>query len=521
MNGFSLLLCWTLFAQLTAPLGAQFNEPAIDAADGKNYGWQINKWGELEYLIQISPNQLRDMQNPSSRSDLDSRIPRELVGRVKRVVVSIGTETLPRTPLSEIERLPPVAANLPADRLRTLEGGNIVNVNNTTTSDNGFQSYNQAPAPLGAQVNSANAGSAPLGSAFMDSARGGQGQQAATNNSLYDRFAGSGQAISNRLNNAGGTSTNGRPGSLASTNWQSTPAGSNLYPNNSVNAPYPNNGTNNGAYGNNGYGNNSYSANGVNSTYGGSGLASNTGYDRFADNRFASGQGGYNNQAYDNSNFANSGYNSTGNSGYGQNGIGQSNLSQQGYASSNGYGQNGYAQNGNFSNQNFGPLRNEVYGGGLNNNGSRWGSSVNELNGPYANGVNQNRNLAGFGDSYGQFGTPLLDSRRPATGFADYQGLGQASGYLASTASGRSDLPSTSTGANSNFASHRVVPGYSSDILGQPNYLAASNENSYFFYVFFILSIAINLWMVHLLRSLYLRYRNLLSSLRNQASVVD
>lgn len=486
-------------------------------SDGKNYGWQINKLGELEYLIQISPSMLRDMQDPVNKSELESRIPRELVGRIKRVVVSIGNDTLPRTPLSEVERLMPATASLPTGKLQNLEGGSIVNVNNPA-SDNGFQNFNQSTPP---PINNNSAATTPLGSAFMDSARGGIQQPAA--GSLLDRFTGSGQGISggrsNNVNTAGsplGSTVNSRTGTTGN-NWNA----SNGYPNNSATG---------GSY-------------------------SNGGYDRVADSRYGQASNGYSgtqdnlgtsrwNDPNSLSNNSTAGY---GQSGYGQNSYGQNGYGQGGTQNGNlqngtiqnGYGQGTYGQgtyaqgaNGQSSygtNGAYGPLRNDVYANNYNNGQSTLANGANRFNTlgnqSYGNDPNYlnngygNRNglggTSGFADSYGQYGGPLMDNRRPGS-LADYSGLSPATGYLASTASNRTDLPSTNpTDRNYAAQSQRaVIPGY-------PNQNYPNQDNNYFFYVFFILSIAINLWMVHLLRSLYLRYRSLLSSLRSQATTLS
>ena len=480
-------------------------------SDGKNYGWQINKLGELEYLIQISPSMLRDMQDPVNKSELESRIPRELVGRIKRVVVSIGNDTLPRTPLSEVERLMPATASLPTGKMQNLEGS-VVNVNNRA-SDNGFQNFNQSTPP---PINSNSAATTPLGSAFMDSARGGNQQPAS--GSLLDRFTGSGQGISggrfNNGNTAGsplGSTVNSRTGTTGN-NWNASNG-------------YPNNPATGGSY-------------------------SNGGYDRVADSRYGQASNGY---AGTQDNLGTSRWNdpnslsNSGTAGYGQNAYGQNSYGQNGYGQvgtqngnlqngtiQNGYGQGTYAQGANGQNSYgtngaYGPLRNDVYANNYNNgqstlaNGANrfntlgnqsYGNDPNYLNSGYGN-RNSLGGTSGFADSYGQYGGPLMDNRRPGS-LADYSGLTPATGYLASTASNRTDLPSTNpTDRNYAAQSQRaVIPGY-------PNQNYPNQDNNYFFYVFFILSIAINLWMVHLLRSLYLRYRSLLSSLRSQATTLS
>ncbi len=475
-------------------------------SEGKNYGWQINDLGELEYLIQISPSMLRDMQDPVNKSDLESRIPRELVGRIKRVVVSIGNDTLPRTPLRDVERLMPATASLPTGKVQNLEGS-IVNVNNPA-SDNGFSNFNQSTPP---PINN-SAATTPLGSAFMDSARG---NQQPASGSLLDRFTGSGQVISgtrNATGNALGSTANSRT-TTNGNNWNA----SNGYPNNG----YPNNGATGGSY-------------------------ANGNYDRLADSRYGQPSNGY---AGTQDTLGSSRWNdpnslsNNGATGYGQNGNAQAGYGQGGTLQNsnlqNGYGQGTYAQgangqNGYGTNGAYGPLRNDVYANNYNNgvNGqstlTNGGNRFSALGNPtygndsnYANSGYGNRNgsigTSGFGDSYGQYGGPLLDNRRLGS-LADYSGANGASAYLAQAGNNRTELPSTNPQAiDRNYAAQAQRAG----TQGYPNPNYPPQENNTFYYVFFILSIAINLWMVHLLRSLYLRYRSLLSSLRSQATTLN
>lgn len=484
--------------------GTSNTDPSMES-DGKNYGWQINKLGELEYLIQISPSMLRDMQDPVNKSELESRIPRELVGRIKRVVVSIGNDTLPRTPLSEVERLMPATASLPTGKLQNLEG-NVVNVNNPA-SDNGFSNFNQSTPP---PINN-SAATTPLGSAFMDSARGGNQQQAS--GSLLDRFTGSGQTISGgRLNNGNtassplGSTVNTRTGTTGN-NWNAS-------------SGYPNNSATGGSYSNGGYDRVADSRYGQASNgYGGT--QDNLGTSRWNDpNSLSNGTTGYSQNNY-------------GQSGYGQGGTIQNGNLQSGYGQGT-YGQGSYAQGANGqtgygTNGAYGPLRNDVYANSYNNgvngqstlaNGNRFNTLGNQNYGNdsnYLNSGNRNLGLGGFADNYGQYGGPLLDNRRQGS-LADYSNLPAATGYLASN---RTDLPGTTPynpqSTDRNYAAQSQRAG----IQGYPNQNYPNQDNNYFFYVFFILSIAINLWMVHLLRSLYLRYRSLLSSLRSQATTLS
>lgn len=524
MNGLSLLFLWTaMFAQVGLPSSNNISAEG----DGKNFGWQINKYNELEYLIQISPNALREMQS-MHLDKIESSIPKELVGRIKRVVVITGTQTLPRAPLSEVERIVPTVASLPPAKVQDLEGGKVVQVNNPA-SDNGFQSYNQTQ-PLGNSLGAPP----PQGSSFLDSARGGVA--ANSGGSLYDRYAQPGQGISSggRLSSTANNSVGGRNGGLgATTAWQN----SNL---NAANGSYAGNGglsggnynsvpgspssgygtnnsfSNSGSFANNntnlsGYANSGYAANnalGTGSGYGvnnglgaGSGLGANNGfgvggasgyaangqgsnysYDRFADNRFAAGNG--NNWADTNS-LASAG-------GYHNNSASQPGYNQSTYANGLSGGSYGLGTQGGFRNDSWPNQSSGIANGRLNNSD------------PYYQTYG-GRPTSGFGDSYPQYGTSLLDNRRATQD--PY--LSPATGYLASNSAigTRAELPSTQPNNFTSAGAVRTAVPY-----------LPQTDNNYFFYVFFILSVAVNLWLVHLLRSLYLRYRGLLGSLRSQTS---
>lgn len=101
MNGIVLLMLMATAAQVGTPSGTE-----------RDFGWEIDKDdGVLQYIVQISPQEVQVMQQKSVAFPLGqenlSDIPPQLVGRATRVVVRIGDAVLPRTPsLQELERMP-------------------------------------------------------------------------------------------------------------------------------------------------------------------------------------------------------------------------------------------------------------------------------------------------------------------------------------------------------------------------------------------------------------------------------
>jgi hypothetical protein len=420
MNGLSTLLILALFGQVGGNLDF--------GSESRKFGWQINtETKELEYLIQISPAELPLMQDRNYKQDMQSKIPRELVGRVQRVVVKIGEEVLPRNPpLSEIATLLPKATDpLLPNRLQELESG-VVPVNNPNPQS-GYSNPGANPANnanFGNPATTNNLGSAlgnPGFGANTNPALGGMGSSIGTANNL-----GLGQAPSNlgRNNNAPGSlyDSISQRGGIGSSRFQDTaPAGSRT----------------------GGYNSNTYDRN----------------YDRLADNRGSYAGGGVP-DLRDPSSLQNNNWNSTNNN-YGYNGP----LRNDGYST----GQNNTGNsNLNYGTPGLGGVSNRSNTGYANN------GDVNP-NDPYLNSNQYNNprgwNNNGFADNYLQNRNSVLDPRLAGNGYADpYQNLPPASGYLASlpgTNGPRSDLPSTSISSN-NSALDR------DSALAQPGHIVAS-----------------------------------------------
>ena len=127
--------------------------PTASAGDAqRDFGWQIADDGVLEYIIQISPQQAAQMQ--ANKLENLSALPPALVGRARRIAVRIGTDPLPRTPsLEEIERTIPrytepsdVTAALGPGRIAEVEGGQVVDVQNTLPRLPAFGDSNSNPS---------------------------------------------------------------------------------------------------------------------------------------------------------------------------------------------------------------------------------------------------------------------------------------------------------------------------------------------------------------------------------------
>jgi hypothetical protein len=125
----------------------------------------------------------------------------------------------------------------------------------------------------------------------------------------------------------------------------------------------------------------------------------------------------------------------------------------------------------------------------------------------------------GYADPSNPFGQSLAD--RQATSSWASPADRATGGYLASTNTNILRHDRAGVGHDPWDASYlertspRTQGMLTYDGHGKPISTAYAAESNYLFYVFFVLSIAVNLWMIHLLRTLYLRYKNLLTSLRS------
>ncbi len=106
MNGIGLLMLLALSGQVG--LGTE-----------RDYGWEFNQEGVLQYIVQISPQKADMMRQQSVQFPngvpVTSEIPAELVGRVGAIKILIGTQNLPRTPsLDELRRYPRASEAVPS-----------------------------------------------------------------------------------------------------------------------------------------------------------------------------------------------------------------------------------------------------------------------------------------------------------------------------------------------------------------------------------------------------------------------
>ncbi len=95
MNGFTLLVL------MAATTPGQYGQGDVQ----KDYGWQIDKDGKLEYILQISPRDLNDMTS-RAQEKASSALPPEVAVRLSRVVVRIGDTPIQSSPMEEVLRIP-------------------------------------------------------------------------------------------------------------------------------------------------------------------------------------------------------------------------------------------------------------------------------------------------------------------------------------------------------------------------------------------------------------------------------
>ncbi len=464
MNGIITLFIISLVAQSNiSPLGsASTSSPGFQNESSREtqFGWQLNERNELEYLIQISPDMLPFMTRNTEQQEFQCVIPRELAGRIHRVVVSIGTQVLPRTPsLQEIQQRVPTIASLPPGRIRDLESGSsVVNVQNTLPDfpTNGVDRRPNTNTRNG--LDALTAPTTPLGGTFLDQAGAGNQQTSPTRN-LPD------------------------PSSLPN-----FAQGANQHSNSNLGEPY--------AGGNNSEGRFADTANALaNSLNNQGGNLPTSTYSQ------PTGTGGYAKQPNTNLQQWSPSYDPTAGTNFAQ--------QPQRQDLQAGYDSNAYARN------------------------NARGSSQTYQDPSYARQNTQFPSTSGgFGDSFGHQGRSIAD-RAGADGYWNGGGYnnGQPIGrpasdmYVAdnrrdttswdgqrSLSDGRS-LPSTTVGQSN------IPTRVGTDSIGTlPRTVERSDgSNNYHLFVFFVLSVAVNLWMMHLLRSLYVRYRNLLASLRGHS----
>lgn len=540
MNGIGLLVLISLAAQVGANT----------ATDETDYGWEIRREqingrqvDVLEYIVQLHPDEPRIML--SDNKDHASDMPPELVGRVTRVAVRIGTGPLPRSPsLAEIERTIPrysspsdVTAQLDPGRFSDVEADSIRNV-----QDPGFPRMPQASSSsqgsllgqrpgdvmsnladraqqatgnladkvadqarqLGATLpdlppTMGNANTGRPGDAFLQGAGSGRGAAAPSTAPAMPSLPGTGPQ---KFNNTGQTArADSSQGALPGTqNWQAPPTNTQSAPNLGQ-APDARLADNRGGYGR---GQNEN----LSDIYGARtppSLAGNNGYVGIAPQRtptstFGSTPGAGNNFAGNQPNYIqpNNGQQPNGAPGYGP----------FGYGGASGYGsQAGYAGGG--------------YGGGTgadNYGGGGYGDGLASGRGPM--GAGQFRQSAG---NQGQRNQGAMNQGRNNQGLGNPNagyggGLGRGDG---GTRVAANTLPSTGpTGKDAEVESSsdkttNQANGEDAETNKTSNTRSKTAEG--FLQVFFLLSLVVNFYLGMLIRKLLTKYRTLLSSVRGQS----
>ncbi|TWU36125.1 hypothetical protein [Novipirellula artificiosorum] len=74
----------------------------LAAAIGVTYGWQPDSGGGVEYIIQVPPEDLQQLQRAG---EISSRIDPEVQGHVSRVIIRVGTGPVPRSTPTSISQL--------------------------------------------------------------------------------------------------------------------------------------------------------------------------------------------------------------------------------------------------------------------------------------------------------------------------------------------------------------------------------------------------------------------------------
>ncbi len=92
-------------ARSTSGFNSQQDKTLAHLSPERTFGWDFDDSGELCYIVQISPEHAKQMlQELTISKDLiyaNSTMPKELVGRIRKISVQIGSEILPRNPSLE------------------------------------------------------------------------------------------------------------------------------------------------------------------------------------------------------------------------------------------------------------------------------------------------------------------------------------------------------------------------------------------------------------------------------------
>ncbi len=206
MNGFMLLVLVVLAGQVSPGAGPPMPslgnpvQPAsmiTEAGPQTDYGWQINKYGQLEYIVQLNETKIQAMLETKDKvQDFVSPIPPVVAARITNIVVRWGSGPIECADINEVMKIPPVenpiaAGGLIGGQFKTLEGargGGMQNVAGGTqppTLAPGGMGTNLADVPdisaerMSEAVRNADAlaqtqNRTGAGSAFMNEAMGGR-----------------------------------------------------------------------------------------------------------------------------------------------------------------------------------------------------------------------------------------------------------------------------------------------------------------------------------------------------------
>ncbi|MFO1065659.1 MAG: hypothetical protein U0892_17485 [Pirellulales bacterium] len=542
MNGFGLLLLLAATGQL----------PAAGPTDQTDWGWQIAKNGELEYLeyiVQIHPDKVNILLQKGFEQA--SSIPPELAGRVSRVVVRVGTEVLPRTPsIQEIQQRIPSSSpsasaivmpqGMSSDRFSNIDPTNAPVVLPVTNSGSGPQTLSNMSVPNLPSLQGSNEPVGPAtslsdaGSEFLAGARdpssiqAGQLDSALAQNTLNRNLrddplslpgaskynntatapapgisAAPAPITSSLPSNAGAAplggpiSTVGNPG-IAGT-LQGNSGNSYSAPLSGSSASYPNSQYPNSQY------SSSPNQTGTTGNYGStSGFPSSGGaassYDAYGTRTTNSGLGSFAGKTFTN------------------NGGTQPNYPPS--ASTNPYGQPSYsthpstAMNPGVQNNNWSTGVSPYQYTGLQGSGS----------GPYSPTGSQyaGTSMSGSGyysndpaSLYNQPSSRIASNSMPGTSGMANNGTGAMSPGV---------NPVSGNPQNPNYNQAQHSPSYNDGTArpGDPNYNAALGSygparTDAILPILFVLSLVVNFYLGMLIRKLLTRYRSLLSSVRSQA----
>ena len=91
-------------------------------AAGITYGWQPDREGGVEYIIQVAPDQIERLEKVG---EISSVIDPAVRGHVSRVIIRVGNEPVPRATPANLSGRTAATAGPPASELAWMDNAHV------------------------------------------------------------------------------------------------------------------------------------------------------------------------------------------------------------------------------------------------------------------------------------------------------------------------------------------------------------------------------------------------------------